>query len=365
MSLGFDLRAGIAPPDDGYFNTTDYQHGTLRLFRLSLSAELSAGRRASLLVEAVSENMEARIRALYLRLTPFAGRSVDLQAGLVPPVFGAFPRRAYGADGPLIGMPLVYQYLTTMRADAAPYGADDLLAVRGRGWYVPYPSGTYPPAAGVPVVSASRWDTGLELRVGRRPVEAAFAVTRGTLCEPRVAETNDGKQLAGRVAFWPRPEWTLGVSAAHGEYLAETVTAALPADLQGDYAQSSVGADVEYARGHLLLRAEAVASRWKVPPIGSPAIAEPLRARGVYLEASYKVAPGLTVGARVDHLSFSKIQGSTSWDTWDANVTRAEAGASYSPRRHLWLRAVYQHNWRDTYRFSREGFLAAQLGLWF
>ena len=73
--------------------------------------------------------MEARIRALYLRVKPFEARAFDLQAGLIPPVFGLYPRRAYGDDSPLIGFPLTYQYLTTMRADAVPQGADDLLAV--------------------------------------------------------------------------------------------------------------------------------------------------------------------------------------------------------------------------------------------
>ena len=46
-------------------------------------------------------------------------------------------------------------------------------------------------------------------------------------------------------------------------------------------------------------------------------------------------------------------------------MTRVEAGVSFDPRRHVSLRAVYQYNWRDTARYSREGFVAAQLGLWF
>lgn len=365
LSLGFDLRAGIAPPDDGYFNTTNYQHGALRLFRLSLSTEVRAGHRVSLLAEAVSENMEARIRALYLRVTPFEKRAFDLQAGLVPPVFGAFPRRAYGDDSPLIGFPLPYQYLTTMRSDAAPAGADDLLAVRGRGWYVPYPSGSFPPGAGVPLVSSTRWDTGIELRVGREPVEAAVAVTRGTLCDPRVADSNDRLQLAGRVALRPSPAFTLGLSGARGAYLAQSVTDTFPPELAESYAQTALGLDLEHARGHLLLRAEVVASWWEVPPVGTPAIVDPLRAVGAYVEGRYRVAPGWTVGARVDRLGFSTLQGSERRDTWDANVTRVEAGVSWSPRRHVSLRAVYQYNWRDTPRFSREGFLAGQLGLWF
>lgn len=355
----------MAPADQGYFNTADYEHHTLRLFRLSLSAEARVGRRAALLVEAVSENMQARFRALYLRLTPWPERALGLQVGLVPPVFGAFPRRAYGEEGPLIGFPLAYQYLTTMRPDAVPYGADDLLGVRGRGWYVPYPTGLYPPGAGLPLVSGTRWDTGVQVCVGREPLELALALTRGTLSDPVVEDTNDGRQLAGRLAFRPRPDFTLGVSAAEGRYLARSVTDGLPPALGDDYRQQALGLDLEHARGHLVLRAEAIASRWRVPPIGSPAITEPLPSFGAFVEGRYRLAPGWTLGARVDRLAFGEIQGTRQANTWDANVTRVEAGVSFTPRRHVSLRAVYQYNWRDTARFSREGFVAAQLGLWF
>ena len=365
VRLGFDLRAGIAPVDDGYFNTTDYQHGALRLFRLSVSVELRASRKVSLLTEAVSENMDARIRALYLRLTPFENRAFDLQAGLIAPVFGAYPRSAYGDDSPLIGFPLVYQYLTTMRADAVPTGADDLLAVRGRGWYVPYPSESFPPGPGVPLASGSRWDTGIEMRVGREPVEAAVAVTRGTLCDPRVRENNDRPQVAGRVALRPSPAFTLGLSGSRGAYLAQSVTDSLTPSLKRSYAQSALGLDLEHVRGHLFVRAEVVASWWDLPPVGEPAIEAPLRTVGAYVEGRYKLAPGWTVGARVDRLAFSTLQGTAHSDTWDANVTRVEGGLSWTPRRHVSLRAAYQYNWRDTRRFSREGFLAGQLGLWF
>ena len=365
VRLGFDLRAGFAPGDDGYFNATDYQHDALRLFRLSLSVELRAGPKVSLLTEAVSENMDARIRALYLRVTPLENRAFDLQAGLIPPVFGAYPRRAYGDDSPLIGFPLVYQYLTTMRADAVPTGADDLLAVRGRGWYVPYPSGSFPPGPGLPVVSSTRWDTGVEVRVGRERIEAAVAVTRGTLCDPRVRDDNDRPQVAGRVALRPSPAFTVGLSGARGAYLARSVTDSLAPDQQRSYKQDALGLDLEHARGHLVLQAEVVASWWDLPPVGAPAIEHPLRTIGAYIEGRYKLAPGWTVGARVDRLASSTLQGSARTDTWDANVTRVEGGVAWTPRRHVSLRAVYQYNWRDTARYSREGFLAGQLGLWF
>ena len=364
-TLAFDLRAGVAPPDDGYFNYGDYDHSTLRLFRLSLSTELRPAPWMAVLLEGTSENMDAHVRAAYLRVTPLAGRALDLQVGRIPPVFGSYARNAYGDDGPLVGWPLVYQYLTTVRADAVPSSADDLLAVRGRGWYVPYPSGAYPPGAGLPLASASRWDTGASLRLGRDRVQTAIALTRGSLSDPRVSDNNPGKQVAARVAFGPRPAFTLGLSGARGSYLDRKVTDSLPAGLPRAYHQSVLGLDLEVAHGHLFVRAEALASWWSTPALGFPAIPEPLRTSGFYLEARYKVAPGWTAGVRVDRLAFDDLAGSRKTETWDADVTRIEAGLSWTPRRHLTLRGVYQYNWRDTGRFAREGFVAGQLGLWF
>ena len=52
----------------------------------------------------------------------------------MPPTFGAFARRTYATDNPLIGYPLAYQYLTSLRPDALPANADELLRMRGRGW---------------------------------------------------------------------------------------------------------------------------------------------------------------------------------------------------------------------------------------
>jgi hypothetical protein len=102
-----------------------------------------------------------------------------------------------------------------------------------------------------------------------------------------------------------------------------------------------------------------------MPALGSPAIEAPLGAFGFYLEGRYKLAPGWTAGFRLDRLSFAELAGSRRTDTWDAGVTRMEGGLSWTPRRHLTLRAVYQYNWRDSARFSKEGFVAGQLGLWF
>ena len=115
-----------------------------------------------MLTEFRSEDVErVRTYALYVRVRPWKKVPFDIQAGRIPPVFGVFGRHSYGADNPLIGYPLAYQYLTSLRPDAIPATADDLLSMRARGWQASYPVGSQVPSPGVPLVTAYRWDTGV------------------------------------------------------------------------------------------------------------------------------------------------------------------------------------------------------------
>jgi hypothetical protein len=362
-SVGAEASFSIAPFDHGYFNTTDYSHSVMRMARLSLSLELRAGSRAALLVEGVSENLDQRVHALYVRLQPTG--LLSLQAGLIPPVFGSFPRRAYGYDNVLISFPLPYQYLSTLRSDAVPLVPSDLLANRGRGWWVDYPSDTSGPAPGLPLVSAARWDTGGEISVGSEAVQLAAAVTTGSLSRPRVSNDNDGWQLSGRLRVQPNPGLVLGVSGARGEYVHEDAVAGLPQELRGRYFQEAFGLDAEYSWGYWLVRGELVATRWDVPEAEPPASFGRLQSLGYYLETRYRVAPGVSVAARVDHVAYDEIAGPVVRDTWDANVTRVEAGVAWTFRRHATLKAVYQQNWRDSLRAPRKGYVGAQLVLWY
>jgi hypothetical protein len=366
LVLGGEASGSAALGDEGWFNQTDYSRSVVHLARFSLSAELRAGERVALLSEVRSENVETpQVYALFLRLRPWPLRSLDLQAGRIPPVFGAYPRRRYAADNPLIGEPLAYQYLTILRTDSLPRTADDLLSRRGEGWLVGYPVGSPYPAPGGPLVSATRWDTGVEVHVGSEPLEGGLALTQGTLCNPLTHDDNDGKQISGRVAAHPTLGLVLGFSVAQGEYLAREATSALPPTIQGPFRQSALGFDAEWSRGYWLLRAEAVWSHWDMPAIAAPYIRSPLRAAGAFLEGRYKLAPGLYVAARLDHLGMSEIQGSEMRATWDAPVSRVEAGVGVSPRRNLWLKAVYQHNWRDGGLVRSQGIGAAQISWWF
>ena len=131
---GVEASANFGEHDNGYFNETDYQRNNLRLFRLTFQLEFLASEQFSVLTEIRTDNLDRPLPyALYVRLRPWVERAFDVQVGRIPAVFGAFSRRRYDLDNPLIGYPLAYQYPTIVRTDAAPGGIDELAADRRSG----------------------------------------------------------------------------------------------------------------------------------------------------------------------------------------------------------------------------------------
>ncbi len=359
LAMGGEASFSYSTEDTGFFNDAAYGHNLLRLARLDLLASLRLAEGLEAVADLRSENVDApRFYALYLRYRPFAAHELDLQAGRIPPVFGAFPRRRYAQDNPLVSWPLVWQYLTTLRPEAPPRSPDALLLVRGSGWRVPYVG--YGAAAGVPTASAARWDAGVEARYADGPLELAVALTQGTLSDPRLEDTNDGKQVSARVAWRPSASLVLGASAAQGAFLDASIP--LP---PGRYDQRAYGLDAELAWGHVLARAEAIYSEWDMPRAGRPPFDGPLTAAGFYIEGRWRFAPGWHVAARLDRLGFGDIRGSQGLEPWEAPARRIETGFGYAPRRHLLLKAVYQHNARDYGFVRKRDLVAAQAVLWF
>jgi hypothetical protein len=361
------VSASAGSPDPGFFDYTDYEHSTLRLFRLDVSAAVKAGPRVSFLGEVRSENLGAvRPYALYVRVRPWTARNIDIQAGRVPPTFGAFARRTYPSDNPLIGYPLAYQYLTTMRADALAANADELLQKRSLGWLFRYSVGDTAAEAGVPLVSAFRWDTGVQVHAAAGMVSATGSVTAGTVSNPLFSDDNGGRQVAARVELRPVPGLVAGASLARGPFLGRAAArAAVGEGHDDDFTQTAWGGDLEYSHAHYLVRVETIASAWRMPVVRMPAVPT-LRAFSTSVEGRYKLRPGLYTAARYDYLGFSKVTGTRETLPWDAPVRRVEAGVGYSIQRNLLLKLSYQHNKRDGGVLRRTAHLTgAQLVYWF
>ena len=361
VTVSGEVIATVGSSDDiTFFNYTDYEHNALRMMRLGVSGIYQPVGWLAFVGEVRSEDLEHPAPyAAYARVRPWRSHAFDVQLGLIPPTFGAFGRRTYGTSNPVIGYPLAYQYLTSLRSDAIPATADDVLRMRARGWRSSFPIGSQVQGPGVPLVSGFQWDTGVQVSWKSGSVELAGAVTNGTLSNPRVRDDNGGKQMSGRVAVTPAVGLIIGASAARGAWLSRTVAP------DSRPAQRSLGADVEYSRDHWIVRSEIVWSRWAFPTALRPSDARALDALASSIEGRYRLTPRIFLAARADHLGFSELRGSVLVLPWDSPVSRIESGVGYYLQRNLVLRATVQQNWRDAGRVTHRTYLSGQLAYWF
>jgi len=364
VSVGAEVIATGGNADEiAFFNYTDYEHNALRMFRVGVSGMYHPASWLSFVGEVRSENLEQPTAyAAYVRLHPWRDRQFDIQAGRIPPAFGAFGRRQYETGNPVIGYPLAYQYLTSLRTDAIPATADDVLRMRARGWRSSYPIGNPLPGPGIALVSGFQWDTGVEASWKVGMVDLAGSVTNGTLASPQFKDNNSGKQVAGRLGITPAVGLVLGVSAARGAWLNESVAP------NSSPAQQSFGADAEYSRDHWIVRSELVWSRFGFPHALAPSNTTTLDALGTWVEGRYRFTPRIFVAGRADRLGFSTLRGATIGTNglpWDAPVRRLESAVGYYIQRNFVLRGSVQANWRDGGRDRSRTYLSGQLVYWF
>jgi hypothetical protein len=370
VTVGGDISATFGSDDPGWFDYTDYERSAVRMLRIDVSGLIKGGERFAVVGELRTENLHRpQAYALYLRVRPWRGRDFDIQAGRIPPTFGGFARRTYPSDNPLIGYPLAYQYLTSLRPEAVPASAEELLQNRGLGWRNRFSIGDPARGRGVPLVSAFRWDTGVQVHGGNDVISAAASVSAGTVANPLVSDDNSRPQLAGRVEIRALPGLLVGGSAARGPFITKAAARAAVGDGHDhEFTQQALGGDVEYSRDYYLLRFETIVSDWRIPVVSAPALKLPRRAVSVSGEGRYRIVPGVYAAARFDHLGFSTITGTLAQGTlpWEAPTTRAEIGAGWSIQRNLLVKLAYQHNKRDGGPLLRVGRLAAaQMVFWF
>lgn len=368
LSVAGEFSATASPRDDqAFFNYTDYAHDALRTVRGRVLAEWRVASRVALLGELRIENNDSvAAAALFVRWRPWTAREFDVQVGRIPPVVGAFARRAYGRDNLVIGIPLAYQYLTSLRPDALPRTADDVLRMRARGWQPSFPLGSNAVAPGTALISAFRWPTGAEAQWRAGRFDAAGAITRGSPAVPGVLEGTRGLAVSGRMAVTAASGLTIGVSAARGPWIHRGVLATVAEPMRNRDGQTLVGTDVEYGLGRLLVRGEWIRSAFEIPAVAAPMVSKPLVASSGFAEARYRWRPRWQTAVRVERLGFSTIENVLgALAPWDAPVQRVEAIVGYRAARNLEIRAGWQHDWRQGGRVRTRGMPAMQVLYWF
>ena len=365
--FGAEMFATIGDADPGFFNYTDYEYSALRNVRLAMSTQIRASRRVQVLAEVrLDHGDELWPYALFVRVRPWPERRFDIQAGLVPPTFGAFTKTVYAYNNLVIGQPLAYQYLLSIKPDALPRTADDLLRMRGRGWLSDFPVGDTTSSPGIPIVNTARFDTGVQVHGLAGRFEWTGAVTTGSLSDPRVGDNNGRPQLAARLVAQVAPGFRIGTSVSRGPWLDDALNAHLPQGRRArDFVQSAVAADAELSHGAWLARAEYLQSAWDVPATGTPAIDEAVVARSLIVEGRYRLWPGVSLSARGDGLWFSDLAGRSAAAPWEANQRRLETALSVAVTRNILVKGAWQRNRRDGGRVRHDSLLAAQIVYWF
>lgn len=239
----------------------------------------------------------------WARVTVFASPTADLhlQLGKIPTPFGHFTERAYSDKNPLLGYPLMYHYSTTLRSNQLPADNADLILHRGQGLagdFTGYAGGGSSVAlSGLPLI----YDSG---------------------------------QLVARLGIVPFTGALVRLSWARGAYLDSAVGDSLTSGAEvEDFHQKIAGVAVEYEILHLVVVAEWAHNRWESPFIVDAAGgAEDLEVIGGYLEARYKLAPGLFAAGRYSTLRFGDIDDGTGQGGrigWDYDTHRLELGLGY------------------------------------
>ncbi len=367
ISVGGEITATYGSEDPGFFNYATYAYDPLQNVRLVFDASVRPMRAVEVLAQVRTDGLsQARMAALYVRLRPWDARDIDLQIGRIPTAFGLYGRNGYGGDSPLVGRPLAYGYLLSLRRDALPATTADLFRMRGRGWLSNFPRGNVAPDRGLPIVNADTWDAGAQVRLASTRVAWTGAVTVGSLGSPRLGDDNGGRAVSTRFVVRAAPSLAIGVSAASGAYLSRDLDPTLaPGESTSRLWQRAAGVDLEFATGPWLIRSEVLASRWQLPALASGPI-DPVTAVTTWTEGRLRVLPGLDLGLRVEHLGFSDLGPAAAAEPWEAAVSRLEAGLAFVPARHLRFKLAAQRNRRPSGgRVRHDTLFAAQVGLWF
>ena len=338
--IGTDVSVATSTTND------DVRLVQLHRLRTQHDADVAPGRDRRLRVNdhmsflAETAQRERRHASGRTRCMCGCGRGSDARStsrpGRIPPTFGAFSRRAYANGNPLIGYPLAYQYLTSLRPDAVPrqrrrvvahararmaaelselgrsdhrhrHAADHRISMghrRRRCASVPRvsqrqrrrsPTAPCPIRAPTTTTAASRSPARLQWRAGRR------------LGARRV---RGARPLSGGPA-WRGIAW----AAPHRRTSRRS------------------GSTRNISRDHWLVRGEGIWNRWQMPTIARPLDAtSAIRRRhvqGVARLSSRRAGSIISASA-------ADVAVARQTRTWDAPVTRAGKRASaYYVRRNL------------------------------
>ena len=295
----------------------------------------------------------ARLEQYWLRGTIPDSTLFNLQLGKFSAPVGNFIPRNSARKNPLATDPLVYDQVTTFmkKTDTAAtiLGRRDKPAVKD--WRVPI----YRELYGVGGMAFGTW----------HDLTVSFAVMNTAPASwvfqwPLHAGDFRDPNYYLRLSYAVDASWTVGTSLSRGPYDRQDA-AGIPAGKDtGDFPQTLAGVDVQYAIGAVEVFAEAYWTQIQAPLVDN------LELWSWYVEAKYKILPGLFGAVRLAQMIFGSIDDASGVShQWDRNLTRVEFGGGYFFTRNFFTKATVQLNYTMGGREPHDNLFMWQIGLTF
>ncbi|MBT4483494.1 MAG: hypothetical protein HOC71_07435 [Candidatus Latescibacteria bacterium] len=267
-----------------------------------------------------------RINGAYAVLSPLETELVRFKIGYMPLPFGTWAPRTYPDRNPLVGIPLMQHYLTSLKGNNLAQNTDELRTWRDEDGFLT-------------IAYDACWPYGVEVFGFFSDYEYSLAITKESMSNPG-AFTNDGAQIIGR--FGARPLWglRLGISGGYSSYLSEDATGIPKGTALESVNQKIIGFDIHYSFAHTNIYSEVIRNLWE-----NPNLDKDLGCSSWYIEANQTLLPGLYAAIRIDQLLFDSFTDSAQDSFhWDYNVTRIESGFGYNFNKDVLFKLVWQHN---------------------
>ncbi len=235
---------------------------------------------------------------------------LHLEAGLIPVPVGLWPPRTYADKNPLVSVPAIYQYKTSLDGfGALQTTAASILDSRGK-------------VDGAPILYDFCWNTGIHAYAAHGQFDFGIALLNGSLGMPKREVVYSRPAVALHLNWIPSPYATIGGWVSGGPWMAPYFEPELPSgDKIEDYNQLTAGGVLQAAAGHAELNAEVLINRFEHPYLGN------LESIGGYADIKYTFATRWWGAVRFDALSFSEPDNEGfAGEKWDYPLTRLELG---------------------------------------
>lgn len=341
--------------DYRYLNTNNTNDGNFDALRSRLFVDGKRGNTSVYLQFLVSPESydDFRFYGGYIMHRVHEERNVFVEAGLIPVHDGIWASHTYSSKNPLVGIPLMQYWKSTLPYTMMPNDLDDLLSQRGQGqaFGVSYADSNGTRGyryASMPILYDNCWNYGLYTLGTLGKLEFAIGATLGApSASVQGTDFNDNIAPHAKLGYAFTPGLKIWGSVAHGAYLDRAVAPYLPAGKTvNDYYQDLYGGSFDWKVWRLWFMGEYFYNKYD-----TPIRAQGLSNQSFYLQTVYTVVPGWDISLRYDALMFGEVEDSAgNTMTWDENVYRVESGVGYHVSRDLVVKGVaqmtrYQGDW--------------------